>query len=165
MLFYQSLDIMRDVSLGFVLEPVYWDDPPEVRVEFNQAVLINSSFTKLKQFSWVLPAEDQNRLSIFFLNKKDQDTVGDLDKAVIIREIRLEGLAYPTFMHCSRYQPEYSPGYYQYAKENNLVVEPVIHSNYLGFNGEWFFEFTWPTFTWIYETETSRCGWVYEKNI
>jgi hypothetical protein len=165
MTFYQSLDIMRDVAIGLVLEPVYWDDPPDVRIEFNKTVLINNSFTTAQQFNWKLPAEDQNRLSVFFLNKKDQDTVDNLDKAVIIKEISLEGLSYPSFMHCSRYQPDYSTGYYQYAKENNIVVESVIHANYLGFNGEWFFEFTWPTFTWIYETETNGRGWIYEKNI
>ena len=156
---------MRDVAIGLVLEPIYWNDPPDVRIEFNKTVLINDSFTTARQFNWLLPAEDQNRLSVFFLNKKDQDTVDNLDKAVIIKEISLEGLSYPSFMHCSRYQPDYSSGYYQYAKENSLVVESVIHANYLGFNGEWFFEFTWPTFTWIYETETNGRGWIYEKNI
>jgi hypothetical protein len=157
--------IMRDVDLELVLEPVYWADVPDIRIEFNQTVLIDTSLCETVKFNWVLPAQDHNRLSVFFLNKQDGDTVGNLDKAVVVKEISLEGLVYPTFMHRSQYRPEYSLGYYQYAKQNNTVVEPVIHSNYLGFNGEWFLEFTWPTFTWIYETETNGTGWIYEKNI
>ena len=156
---------MRDVNLGVVLEPLYWDDVPDIRIEFNQTVLAGLKLTDVKKFNWTLPAQDRNRLGIFLLNKTDNDTVGDLDKAVIVKEISLEGLSYPTFMHRSLYRPEYSDGYYQYAKQNNIVVEPVIHSNYLGFNGEWFLEFTWPTFTWIYESETNHQGWIYEKNI
>lgn len=156
---------MRDVKLGLVLDPLYWADAPIIRIEFNQEPLHGSSLTKIERFNWALPAEDINRLSVFFLNKQDGDTVNGLDKAVIIKEIELEGFRYPSFMHCSQYYPEYSSGYYQYAKENSLVVKPMIHSNYMGFNGEWLLEFTWPTFTWIYENETNKLGWIYEKNI
>lgn len=156
---------MRDVALEIVLDPIYWNDAPDIRIEFNQTVLFKSNLLNTKKFNWMLPADDHNRLSVFFLNKTDSDTVDHLDKAVVVREILFEGLSYPTFMHRSQYRPEYSDGYYRYAKENNIVVEPVIHSNYLGFNGEWFLEFTWPTFTWIYETETNHQGWIYEKNI
>lgn len=156
---------MRDVNLGLLIDALYWADPPEIQIKFNQNILFSGTLTKIQKFNWALPAQDQNRLSVFFLNKKDSDTVDNLDKAVIIKSIELEGLNYPTFMYCSQYRPEYSDGYYRYAKENNIVVEPLIHSNYVGFNGEWFLEFTWPTFTWIYETETQSGGWIYEKNI
>ena len=156
---------MRDVTLGLTVDPLYWANTPQIRIEFNQEPLFEDSLIKIKKFSWQLPANDTNRLSVFFLNKQDSDTVDNLDKAVIIKEIELEGFRYPSFMHRSQYRPEYSAGYYYYAKENNITVEPVIHSNYLGFNGEWFLQFTWPTFTWIYETETNKLGWIYEKNI
>jgi len=156
---------MRDVKLELVVDPVYWADRPQICIEFNQSPLIKLTLTKIKRFNWTLPANDVNRLSVFFLNKQDNDTINTLDKAVIIKEIGIEGFKYPSFLHLSRYRPDYSAGYYNYAKENNLTVEPIIHSNYLGFNGEWFLEFTWPTFTWIYENETKNLGWVYEKNI
>jgi hypothetical protein len=156
---------VRDVNLGLVVDPLYWADAPQIRIEFNQVPVFESDLHKIERFNWQLPANDVNRLSVFFLNKQDADTVGNLDKAVIIKEVELEGFKYPNFMHRSQYCPDYSAGYYHYAKENNIKVEPVIHSNYLGFNGEWFLEFTWPTFTWIYETETNKVGWIYEKNI
>lgn len=165
MIFYRSLDIVRDVKLELSVDPVYWADTPQIRIEFNQSLLAELELTKPERFDWTLPANDVNRLSVFFLNKQDSDTVDKLDKAVIVKEIGIEGFKYPSFLHLSQYRPDYSAGYYNYAKENNLTVEPVIHSNYLGFNGEWFLEFTWPTFTWIYETETKNLGWIYEKNI
>jgi hypothetical protein len=156
---------VRDVKIDLVLEPVYWEDLPEIRIEFNQQILISTPLVSLEKFSWLLPAKDLNRLSVFFLNKHDRDTVNGQDKAVVIKEIALEGLRYSSFMYASQYCPIYSEGYYRYAKKHNIQIEPIIHSNYLGFNGEWFLEFTWPTFTWIYELETSNLGWIYEKNI
>lgn len=155
----------HDVMLGLLLEPLYWKDTPEIRIEFNNEVLDARQLIKSHQYNWTLPAKDTNRLSVFFLNKTDLDTVDNLDKAVIIKEISIEGLTYNSFLHRSLYCPVYSEGYYNYAKENNIVVDPVIHSNYMGFNGEWYLEFSWPTFEWIYDVETAGLGWVYEKNI
>jgi hypothetical protein len=156
---------MRDVKLELVIDPLYWADAPEIQIDFNQVPIVKTTLTKVERFNWIFAANEVNRLSVFFLNKTDNDTVGTLDKAIIIKEIGIEGFKYPSFLHRSQYCPNYSIGYYNYAKENNLTVEPIIHSNYLGFNGEWFLEFTWPTFTWIYETETKNLGWIYEKNI
>ena len=157
--------MQRDVQLALLLEPLYWQDFPEIRIEFNGKVLDTRQLVQSHHYNWVLPAEDTNKLSVFFLNKRDSDTVDKLDKAVIIKELSIEGLKYKSFLNCSLYRPEYSEGYFNYAKENNIVVEPVIHSNYMGFNGEWYLEFTWPTFEWIYDLETAGLGWVYEKNI
>ena len=156
---------VRDVKLDLRLEPIFWQDAPEIRIEFNSVVLFNRALTENTQFNWMLDASESNRLSIFFTNKVDADTQNGKDKAVVISSIGIEGFHYESFMHKTQYCPDYSDGYYNYAKENNITVEPVIHSNYLGFNGEWFLEFTWPTFTWIYNLETNGLGWIYEKNV
>ena len=156
---------VRDVKVGLTLQPIYWQDYPTIEIKFNGESLFNNALIETTTFDWLLPAKDTNRLSIFLLNKSDRDTINGRDKAVVVNSIRLEELEYPLFMHLSKYQPEYSEGYYQYAEKNNITVEPVIHSNYLGFNGEWFFEFAWPTFSWIYNMATNDEGWVYEKNI
>jgi len=156
---------MRDVLLEIVIDPLYWADAPEIRIEFNRVVLFSGALSQIKKFEWQLPANDNNRFSVFFLNKKDSDTVENLDKAVIVKQLAIEGFKYNSFLHATRYQPIYSEGYYQYANKQGITVEPIIHSNYLGFNGEWYLEFTWPVFTWIYELETNGQGWIYEKNI
>ena len=112
-----------------------------------------------------MPAKDINRLSVFFLNKTERDTVGNKDKALVIKSVGIEGFHYSSFMLQSKYCPTYTNGYRQHAKENNLSVDTIINSNYLGFNGEWYLEFTWPVYQWIFETETKGMGWIYEKNI
>ncbi len=156
---------MRDVKLALELEPKFWAEKPKIKIQFNQQILFENILEENKKFDWLLPAEDNNRLSVFFLNKTERDTVGDKDKAVVINSIGIEGFHYSSFMLQSKYCPVYTNGYYRYAKENNLSTESIINSNYLGFNGEWYLEFTWPVYQWIFETETSGMGWIYEKNI
>jgi hypothetical protein len=156
---------MRDVKLALELEPKFWAEKPKIKIEFNQQVLFEDYLEEVKKFEWTLPAKENNRISVFFLNKTERDTVGDKDKAVIIKSIGIEGFYYSSFMLQSKYCPIYTNGYRQHAKENNLSVDPIINSNYLGFNGEWYLEFTWPVYQWIFETETKGMGWIYEKNI
>jgi hypothetical protein len=156
---------MRDVKLALELEPKFWAEKPKVKIEFNQQVLFEDYLEETKKFNWTLPAKDINRLSVFFLNKNERDTVGNKDKALVIKSVGIEGFHYSSFMLQSKYCPTYTKGYYQYAKENNLSTDPIINSNYLGFNGEWYLEFTWPIYQWIFETETKGMGWIYEKNI
>ena len=155
----------RDVILDLVLQPVFWQDPPAIQILFNDRVLHQDLCDSESEFSWTLPALDHNKLSVFFLNKRESDHRDGQDKAVIIKRIGVEKFFYDSFMRHTRYRPEYSAGYYQYALDRGISVEPIIHSNYLGFNGEWWLEFTWPTFSWIYSLETNNQGWVYEKNI
>jgi hypothetical protein len=156
---------MSDVILGLCLEPVYWDDLPKIKIQFNNQILFEGIVDQVTNFDWTLSTQENNRISIFFLNKKDSDTVENKDKAVIINSIDIEGFKFDSFMHKSLYRPNYSSGFYEYAKQHNLSCDPVIHSNYLGFNGEWWLDFTSPVFTWIYEAETQNLGWIYEKNI
>ena len=156
---------MRDVKLALELEPKFWAEKPKVKIEFNQHVLFEDQLSETKKFNWTLPATENNRLSVFLLNKTERDTVGDKDKAMIIKSIGMEGFHYSSFMLQSKYKQIYTNGYYQYAKQNKLSAEPIINSNYLGFNGEWYLEFTWPIYQWIFETETKGMGWIYEKNI
>lgn len=156
---------MRDVKLSLDLEPKFWSDKPKIQIEFNEQPLYEDYLEASKTFDWILPAKDKNRLSVFFLNKTEKDTAGGKDKAVIIKSIGIEGFRYSSFMLQSKYKPIYTKGYHQYAKENNLPTSLIINSNYLGFRGEWYLEFTWPVYQWIFETETSGMGWIYEKNI
>jgi len=156
---------MRDVKLTLELEPKFWAEKPKIKIEFNQHVLFEDYLEETKKFNWTLPATDINRLSVFFLNKTERDTVGNKDKALIIKNVGIEGFHYSSFMLQSKYCPTYTNGYRQHAKENNLSVDTIINSNYLGFNGEWYLEFTWPVYQWIFETETKGMGWIYEKNI
>jgi hypothetical protein len=157
--------MMRDVKLALELSPVFWQNVPEIQIKFNEIVLFNGKLEQDKKFEWLLEANDLNRLSLYLTNKTDADCQDGKDMAVTVNKIGIENFYYENFMHATNYRPDYTDGYYTYAKENNIIVEPVIHSNYLGFNGEWWLEFTWPTFTWIYNLETTGLGWIYEKNV
>ncbi len=155
----------RNVLIDLCIDPIFWDDLPEIHIKFNQDTLYQGYVAEKFIGHWVLPTQDQNRLSVIMLNKRDLDSVDGKDKAVVISKVGLEKLFFPSILYQSRYRPIYSEGYYEYAQKNSIEIQPVIHSNYLGFNGEWYLDFTWPVFSWIYSVETNNLGWVYEKNI
>lgn len=153
----------KDVKLGLDLEPVWWDKKPEILICFNDVELFSGLVFQPVSLDWLLPAQDSNRFTVELRNKQDTDTCNNLDMAVKILKLRIENFALDSFMCLAEYRPVYSEGYYRYAKDNNLTVEPVIKSNYLGFNGQWSIEFIWPTFTWIHQIE--HLGWIHEKNL
>ncbi len=164
MIFYTNLAMNnKDVKLGLDLEPVWWNKRPAVLICLNGRELFSGSISQTVSLDWLLPAQDRNRFTVELCNKEDADTRGELDMAVKILRLRIEDFALDSFMYLADYRPVYSRGYYQYAQDNNLTVDPVIKSNYLGFNGQWSIEFTWPAFTWIHEIE--HLGWIHEKNL
>lgn len=159
-------DIMvRDVIVSVSLKPVYWNDPPESRITFNDQILWQGKLLDSMHQRWTLPAQDVNRFSVWFLNKTEQDTRDGLDKAIVIDRVGLEDLELDSFRHRARYRPQYTLGFLESRAAQGQVPEPVISADYLGFNGEWWIEWPWPTFSWIYGVETNDLGWVYEKNI
>lgn len=154
---------MQEIKLGVVLTPVYWAELPEYCIKFNNVTLNQGFLDKTTEFNWVLPASNTNTLSITFLNKKDNDTQENKDKAIVIERIIVEDFSLNSFLYAGDYYPNYPKGYYDYAKEHNLSTEPVVKQTYLGFNGEWKLQISWPTFTWIHQTE--NLGWLYGVNI
>jgi hypothetical protein len=154
---------MKDVNLGVTLSPVYWGELPEYLIEFNGKTVQTGHLDKTTTFNWCLPAADKNSLRVHFLNKRENDTQGDKDKALVIDQLNIEGFTFYSFLMAGKYTPQYPEGYYQYAKERNLTVEPVITQTYLSFNGVWQLDFDWPVFTWIHKTE--NLGWLYDINI
>ena len=153
----------KNVKLGVTLEPIWWSKTPEIVVCLNQIELFAGTLCQPVTLEWTLPANDLNHFTIRLCNKEDSDTQNNKDMAIKILQLRIEGFAFDSFMHLAEYRPEYSQGYYEYASNNNLTVNSIIKSNYMGFNGEWGIKFAWPTFTWIHEIE--NLGWIHEKNL
>ena len=154
---------MKDIKLGITLSPVFWNELPEFSISFNDVVLEKGALNSPTKFNWTLLCADENTLTIEFLNKKDGDSIDGKDKAIIIDKIEIEGFELYSFLAAGKYMPEYPTGYYTYAKEHNLPVDPVLTQTYLSFNGKWQLQITWPVFSWIHQTE--NLGWLYEKNI
>jgi len=153
----------KNVKIGVALEPIWWSKKPELVICLNQMDLFAGMLGQPIDLDWTLPVQDMNRFAIRLCNKEDSDTQDNKDMAIKILQIRIEGFTFDSFQHIAEYRPEYSQGYHEYAIANNLTVDPVIKSNYLGFNGTWSIDFEWPTFTWIHQIE--NLGWIHGKNL
>lgn len=144
------------------IRPRWWRDPPWAQVGINDRVLFDRAIeSELKvNFQDDLP-RGNHRLWIRFLNKTDQDTRGDLDKAVIIEAIDFYGITSKSFVWQGVYEPIYPQGWRDQIQQQGQILEPRLrYHNYLGWNGVWYLEFTSPIFTWIHQTE--NMGWIYD---
>jgi hypothetical protein len=77
----------------------------------------------------------------------------DPTTALIIEEIKFNGISNPKFV----YQGIYYPDYPKHLIGNDRVLP---HKNYLSWNGVWQLEFTLPIYTWIHKT--LDLGWIYD---
>jgi len=106
-------------------------------------------------FNLDLSQNEQVTLSIEHYGKTDRDCVPfkDLDTAVIIKTVRLNGLSDPKFIWKGIFRPAY-PDHYE------PKVAELTNTTYLGFNGVWTLDMTVPLFTWIHKI--LNFGWIYE---
>ena len=79
----------------------------------------------------------------------------DLDPstALIIDEIKFNGISSPKFV----YQGTYYPDYPKHLLDSDRVLP---HQNYLSWNGVWHLDLSLPIYTWIHKT--LDLGWVYD---
>ena len=89
------------------------------------------------------------RLMIEHYDKAELDPT----TALIIEEIKFNGISNPKFI----YQGVYYPDYPKHLIGNDVVLP---HQNYLSWNGTWQLEFTLPIYTWIHKT--LDFGWIYD---
>ena len=156
------MDTVIDISL----EPVFWDDCPEIEIRWDSQVLFRGLLDHYHNKTFrVVGSPGIHRLIVEFYNKYDHDTVieKNLDKAVIIKSVAFEEMGFDSFMHEARYWPRYPEAYRRTCEQQGIVLEPAIVSNYLGWNGLWVLPVQFPIYTWIHETE--NLGWIYEKNL
>ena len=80
----------------------------------------------------------------------------DLDPstALIIDEIKFNGIASPKFI----YQGTYYPSYPKHLLDSN--EGPTLQQNYLSWNGVWTLDLSLPIYTWIHKT--LDFGWIYD---
>ena len=88
-------------------------------------------------------------LCIEHYNKAESDPT----TALIIDDIKFNGISNPKFI----YQGTYYPNYPKHLIGNDVVLP---HKNYLSWNGVWQLEFTLPIYTWIHKT--LDFGWIYD---
>lgn len=144
-----------NVNVGVLIKPVWHTEPPTILIGVNG----NSSVISVSEDTWFnynyKTSDSNGKLHIEFFGKSDSDTIVETnqDKAIIIEQIKLNGIHRPSFV----WQGEYRPNYPIHLKNEPEVLR--AHT-YLGWNGIWTLDFTIPVFTWIHKIE--NLGWIYD---
>ena len=147
------------VHLSILLKPIWVNNPPTIRISLN-GLTENIILDKETWFDYrYMSASTTNRLQIEFYGKTNADTdiVNNKDTAVIIDQIKLNGIASPKFAWVGVYTPDYP---LHYIKDNPTAASTLTQCTYMGWNGVWTLEFTVPVFTWIHKVE--GLGWIYD---
>jgi hypothetical protein len=160
------MDIKRTygVTVDLYLKTVLFDRPPTVRVGLNDQVK-DLCLDQDTVVSFVAEANhgDILRLTVEHYGKTIADCKpnDNLDTAVVIDRININGIESQRFVWQGLYVPEYEKAYVEDQHKNGTELAPVLkHSSYLGWNGVWTLEFTAPVFTWIHKIE--NLGWIYD---
>ena len=149
-----------NTSIALTLTPQWHIDPPEIIVRANnqiQKMLLDH--TQTFYFDFCSPPEDIT-ISVELINKKDSDTVPEknLDKAVIIDALSVNGISDVRFVWNGQYRPKYpEPWYSEQAIRPDAVLK---NHNYLGWNGVWSIQIQVPAFLWMHQL--LGLGWVYD---
>lgn len=150
---------LYNTDIALTLCPVWHNEPPLINVCVNdqvqQIVLAETQTFKFK----ISSPPGSITVSVELLNKKDSDTVPEknLDKAVIIDTLSINGITNSKFIWNGEYRPEYPEPWY-----SEQVIRPaaVLKShNYLGWNGVWSVQIQVPAFLWMHQL--LGLGWVY----
>lgn len=143
--------MMFDAHVNITIEPVYHDDPPRVRwgVDGLQHELIVDRATVI-DINQSLSA-GWHTIEIEFWNKTTQDAQQSQDKAVIIKQVMIEGFT----------TVRLGQGYYYPIWPDDMLCQQsgldlfrsYCHSTYLGWNGSWILPLRSPIYHWIHEQE------------
>jgi hypothetical protein len=97
-------------------------------------------------------------VSLTFLNKDYSEFEKyNKDMAVMINQVTVQDYHYDFSKH-SVYLPDYPEPWAQQQKDQGNVLLPEVHSNYMGWNGEWQLNLEMPVYRWIHKTVD--LGWL-----
>ena len=133
------------VDIDIVLKPV---GEPKCRISIDDQRQ-DLTVDKEMQIQLFHQGHGQARLTIEHYDKAELDPT----TALIIEEIKFNGISSPKFV----YQANYYPTYPKHLIGNDVVLP---HKNYLSWNGIWILEFALPIYTWIHKVEDF--GWIYD---
>lgn len=90
------------------------------------------------------------------------DKVQDnINQAIAIRQIDLNGVEDKRFIWRGIYRPEYpEPWASQQRAQGITLSDELTNTDYLGWNGVWNLQFSSPVFTWIHQIQ--GLGWIYD---
>ena len=97
-------------------------------------------------------------LAIVFENKDDSEQLlYGKDMMVGVESLRVQNYDHE-FSIYSEYEPKYPEPWYTQQKQAGTTPLPVVHSNYIGWPGEWRIQIGLPVYRWIH-VKTSQ-GWL-----
>ena len=145
-----------DIRVSVLLKPIWFNRKPTGRISIGTTV---REFV-LEQATWfdldvTGSLGDTITLTIEQYGKTVRDTVvaTGQDTAIVIDQIKLNGLTNPEFIWHGVYRPDYPPHY--------PAAEAVLYKHtYLGWNGVWTLDMNLPIYTWIHKT--LNLGWIYD---
>ena len=133
------------VDIEILLKPV---GQPRCRISIDD----QRQDLTVRQETWVklfYQGHGTARVSIQQYGKDELDP----STALIIDEVKLNGISNPKFVYQGIYYPDYP--------KHLLGSDKVLHhQNYLSWNGVWHLDFTVPIYTWIHKT--LDLGWIYD---
>jgi len=133
-----------NLSLSFLIIQTQ----PNIRIKVDDQVFFEGSANsdRLDLTIETSVKVGSHSLTIDFLNKNYDELQNGKDMAVIVDSIKFQHLP-DEFKYYSSYCPDYPEDWLK----NNPKAEPVIHSNYLGWNGHWKLNFETPIYPWIHQ--------------
>lgn len=155
---------MFELKGSISIEPVWWNDPPMISIHIGDRELHDGEISQLQEFCFREHFEvGQQILSVKFYNKNDTDTdlEKNLDKAVMIKNIKFFDIESPHFVWNGIYVPTYPKSWIDDCQQQGKTLSPTLrYHDYLGWNGVWSLTFDVPIFSWIHKIE--NLGWVYD---
>lgn len=148
---------MSNTNISITFESVHWSSRPRIRWnwrEYQHIHILDGETT----VAFDLPLEKGKHIICFdFFNKSDEDSQNGLDKAVIVKDVQINGISDPRIILASTYRPRYPESW---LNQQHPTPEPILYGQtYLGWNGVWELEFEVPVFTWLHKT--LELGWHY----
>jgi hypothetical protein len=138
----------------------YTETVPIVTVKFANKIVWHGSIDKTTTLSIDtddLPAGN-HWLSVRFENKDDTEQHRFGKEIMIgVESVLVQHYDYEFSVH-SEYEPEYPEPWYTQQKLAGTVPLAVIHSNYIGWPGEWRMQIGLPVYSWIHTTTNQ--GWL-----
>ena len=148
------MDTKFNLELDLVIQPRWWRTKPVISYGIDELTINTIQVTDTCNLRLAYPlAPGEHNVWVEFKNKDYNDCIlPDLDMAVEIQSVSIEGMTLDRFKWAGEYYPDY-PDWL-------ANQQPVIKSaTYLGWNGRWVLPFTTPIFTWIHQLE--NLGWLY----
>ncbi len=124
------------VNLSILLKPVWFNTPPTIRLGLN-GLMENITLDKETWFDYnYISASTTSKLQVEFYGKTDKDTdiIGNRDTAVIIEQVKFNGISSPKFAWAGVYTPQYP---LHYIKDNLTAASTLSPATYIGWNGLW----------------------------